>query len=274
MERIPALILSKNRAPQLRLLLESLYVNATGIFDPHVIWTADTQAFETGYKKLQFEYQHIKWVREKFLLYDLYGFLNLYKDSHFALFMDDCIFYKPLRYTAQELIDLISDDTWCLSLRLGRNTTQNNPSSIQEVYSSPDFIKYKFKDHNADSNYGFCFSWDGVVYKTKTILDFFDNNDFTDTDNQWAILPQKIENFATKKRDNIKEDLICCPKESHVVCMNYNSTHPMANFRYYPLEELNEGYLRDQLIDFSSINFDNITGTHEIRPFALRQMVL
>ena len=59
MERIPALILSKNRAPQLRLLLESLYVNATGIFDPHVIWTADTQAFETGYKKLQFEYKHI-----------------------------------------------------------------------------------------------------------------------------------------------------------------------------------------------------------------------
>jgi len=271
MEKIPALIFSKNRASQLRLLLESLYFNATGIFDPHVIWMANTPAFEQGYFKLQSEQTNIHYFRETHLLENLYMFLERFKDGHFALFMDDCIFHQPLRLSAKDLISKIDDDTWCLSLRLGNNTTENTEKPIVPVSEDGDFIKYKFKEYDRNDNYGFCFSWDGVIYKTQDVLDLFNGNHFLETHNQWAILPQKIENFTSHNRDKIKKDLICCPKESHVVCMNYNSTHPAAQFDYYSIEELNSKYLEGYVIDFNSMNFDDIESTHEARPFGLRQ---
>ena len=270
MEKIPALIFSKNRASQLRLLVESLHFNATGIFQPYVVWQANTPEFEQGYHKLFSEQMDIFHVRESYMLDNLYAFLNNFKDGHFALFMDDCIFYKPLRVSPEDLISRIDDDTWCLSLRLGYNTTENTEKPIVSVSEDGDFIKYKFKEHGPHDNYGFCFSWDGVIYKTQDVLDLFNGNTFTQTHNQWAILPQKIENFTSHNRDEIKKDLICCSKESHVVCMNYNSTHPMAHFNMVSLESLNSSYLAGEIIDFNSINFDGIKGTHETRPFSLR----
>jgi len=267
---IPTLIVSKNRAPQLRLLLESLYYNATGIFQPYVCWHADTPEFEKGYTKLIEEFRHINFERESFLLHNFYSFLEHFKNEHFALFMDDCIFYKPLRLSPEELIAKMDDDTWCLSLRLGYNTTENTEKPITSISDDGDFIKYKFKEHDRNDNYGFCFSWDGVIYKTQDVLDLFNKSSFTETHNQWAILPQKIENFTSHNRDRCNKDLICCPKESHVICMNYNSTHPVARFNDYPLEELNNYYLDGYVIDFDTINFDEIKGTHASRPFALR----
>ena len=272
MGKIPTLILSKNRASQLRLLLESLYFNATGIFDPYVVWTATTPDFEKGYEKLQSENFNVYYFRESCLLQNFYAFLNQFRDGHFALFMDDCIFYKPLRTTPEELISKMDDETLCVSLRLGLNTRENTEKPIEAKSEDGDFLKYNFKNYSAVDNYGVYFSWDGVIYKTQDVLDIFDGDDFTGTSNQWAILPQKIENFTQNNRDKCTKDLMCCPKESRVICMNYNSTHPMANFNMSSLEDLNNRYLGGQVIDFSSINFDGITGTHETRPFALRQI--
>lgn len=267
---IPTLIVSKNRAPQLRLLLESLYYNATGIFQPHVCWHADTPKFEMGYTKLIEEFRHINFAREGYLLHNFYNFLEHFKNEHFALFMDDCIFYKPLRISPEELISKMHPDAWCLSLRLGYNTIENTDRPIDPVSKEGEFIKYKFKEYDAYDSYGFCFSWDGVIYKTQDVLDLLNENDFTETDNQWAILPQKIENFTANNRRFIEKDLICCPTESHVVSMNYNSTHPQGKPYNYPLEELNDYYLNGHVIDFNTINFDEIKGTHTSRPFALR----
>ena len=103
-------------------------------------------------------------------------------------------------------------------------------------------------------------------------MDFFDGSDFTETDNLWAILPQRIENFATNNRDKCPKDLVCCPNKSCVVSMNYNSTHPSAEFDAAPLDQLNYGYLSGAVIDFSSINFDRIASTHEEREFSLRRI--
>ena len=267
---IPTLILSKNRAPQLRLLLESLYFNATGIFDPYVCWTANTSAFENGYTKLKNEFANVRFARETYLLHNFYNFLDHWKDDHFALFMDDCIFYKPLRLSPEELLSNLDDNTWCLSLRLGRNTTENTKQPLEVTSENNGFIKHAFKKHDPYDSYGFCFSWDGVIYKTQDVLDLLDGSDFTETDNQWAILPQKIENLTSNKRNNISKDLMCFPTESHVVSMNYNSTHPAARFDSYPLEELNNHYLGGHIIDIKSINFSEIKGTHESRPFGLR----
>ena len=274
MEKIPALIFSKNRASQLRLLIESLYFNATGIFQPYIVWKANTPQFEEGYYKLFSENMNIFHIRESYILNNFYGFLHKFKDGHFALFMDDCIFYKPLRNSPEELIAKMDEDTWCLSLRLGQNITKETKKPIVPTSENEGFIKYKFKNHEACDSYGFCFSWDGVIYKTQDVLNLFNETTFLETDNQWAIFPQKVENFTQNNRDDIKKNLICCPKESRVICMNYNSTHPSANFNTVSIEELNSRYIEENFaIDFSSINFDNIDHTHEIRPFSLRPVI-
>ena len=271
MAAIPTLILSKNRASQLRLLLESLYFNATGIFDPYVLWTANTSSFEAGYKKLISEFNNVRFARESYMLHNIYNFLDFWKNEHFALFMDDCIFYKPLRLSPEEIKANIDDDTWCLSLRLGLNTTKDAKKDLEPVHQDDNFIKYKFKEHDPYDSYGFCFSWDGVVYKTQDVLDLFNRDDFTNTNNQWAILPQKIENFTSNNRDKIPKNMMSCLNHSCVVSMNYNSTHPAANFNGYPLDELNSHYLNGNIIDIKTFNFNDITSTHESRPFALRQ---
>jgi hypothetical protein len=56
--------------------------------------------------------------------------------------------------------------------------------------------------------------------------------------------------------------------------MNYNTTHTNADFDYYPLQELNQNYLFGRVIDLSTINFDNIKGTHDYRPFVMRRRLL
>ena len=267
---IPTLIVSKNRACQLRLLLESLYFNATGVFQPHVVWKSTTSEFEIGYEKVAAEFPQAIFTRETYLLVDFYHFLKKHQAGHFALFMDDCIFFKPLRVSPEELISKMDNDTWCLSLRLGNNTTENTEKPITPTSEDGDFIKYKFKEYSPHDNYGFCFSWDGIVYKTQDVLDLFDDNDFTKTTNQWAILPQKIENFTQNNRDKISKNLICCPKQSHVVSMNYNTTHS-AGDNYHPVDQLNLRYINGQIIDFNSINFEDIDGTHAYRGFSMRQ---
>ena len=128
---IPTLIVSKNRACQLRLLLESLYFNATGVFKPHVVWKSTTPEFEIGYEKVAAEFPQAIFTRETYLLVDFYHFLKKHQAGHFALFMDDCIFFKPLRVSPEELISKMDNDTWCLSLRLGNNTTENTETASQ-----------------------------------------------------------------------------------------------------------------------------------------------
>jgi len=270
--KIPTLIVSKNRACQLRLLLESLQFNATGIFQPYVLWTADTIDFEKGYNQLISENMGAFFVRETYLLSNFYNFLNQFREGHFALFMDDCIFYRPLRITAEELTSKLDHETWAVNLRVGNNNVSENEKPLDPVSEDGGFLKYNFKEHSAFDSYGFCFSWDGVIYKTHAVMDFFDGSDFTETDNLWAILPQRIENFATNNRDKCPKDLVCCPNKSCVVSMNYNSTHPSAEFDAAPLDQLNYGYLSGAVIDFSSINFDRIASTHEEREFSLRRI--
>ena len=45
-DKIAALILTRNRACQSRLLLESLKANATGIFEPYLLYKADNSEYQ------------------------------------------------------------------------------------------------------------------------------------------------------------------------------------------------------------------------------------
>ena len=55
---ITAIILSKDRASQLHLLLESIQRNSSNLFDIRVIYEASNAVFERGYQKTKQEFYH------------------------------------------------------------------------------------------------------------------------------------------------------------------------------------------------------------------------
>ena len=93
-ETIAALILTRNRACQSRLLLESLKANATGIFEPYLLYKADNSEYQRAYNFLSKDVLGTNFLIEGDLLGEIYLFLENVAGSHVAFFMDDCIFYR------------------------------------------------------------------------------------------------------------------------------------------------------------------------------------
>ena len=93
---INALIPSKDRACQLRLLLESIKQNAGSIVTKiHVLYTASNEGYEAGYIKLQEEeiLDNIEWQKEKDFTKDFIGAINDYSSDYICGIVDDCVFY-------------------------------------------------------------------------------------------------------------------------------------------------------------------------------------
>ena len=277
---IPFFCPTKNRASQCRLMLESINRNAPGIFRPNILWKADPK-YVAGYEKLMNE-QWVKdmdanFIQETDMIKQFYQFLeyaanDILDNKYCALFMDDCIFYRSLKVDKDKLKSLFTDNTWCVSLRLGQNTiiqdyiTGESQKEIGPGYCIDEFIHYEFKEHHPHKNYGFHFSWDGVIYRPEDILKIFNGTDFTKTDNQWAIAPQRIENYMMNRRDEVPYSMMCCPEHSCVVCMNWNCTHPYAKTGVKfggGMEEMQELYMQDYVINLDSIDFSNVRSCHE-----------
>ncbi len=122
---INAIIFSKDRAIQLRLLLDSIKKNADGIFNINIIYTGDNNEFEQGYEKLISEeiVEGINWVKQsEDFKQDV---LNLFDDEYkfTCCFTDDDIIFKTIN--EEEIINTIKSDPeiFCFSLRLGKNVT-------------------------------------------------------------------------------------------------------------------------------------------------------
>ena len=123
---INALILSKDRACQLRLLFDSIKKYAPKLFNQiTVIYTGSDDRFTQGYDKLisQEVLPNLVWQKEKDFVQD---FVNFFEqcDSEFSCgIVDDCVFYKTVPSDAELVEAAFDDDVFCFSLRLGSNTT-------------------------------------------------------------------------------------------------------------------------------------------------------
>jgi len=274
---IPIFIPTIDRAPQLRLLLESLHINAPGVFKPTVMWKATGADYRNGYRKLMKEElgKDVDWKLETNFVKQFYDFIHS-NPGYLGFFMDDCIMFRPLPSMASKPELLLDDETWCLSLRLGTNTIVHNYLDggeqqemvpIEHNEYAEDFVYWEFREHDVGKNYGFHFSWDGVIFRSQGLLDLANEDQFDKTSNQWAIIPQRIENYFMNHRDDVPQNLMCAPKHSVVICMSYNSTHPhaKAGLKFsMSMEELNRLYIEeDKVIDLNSIDFSNVVSCHE-----------
>lgn len=311
---IPLFIASKDRPVQLKLLLESIEKNAPNLFDITVLYAGSSYAYQLGYNRLKEETEGINWVEEQTVwryaregsetplrverkkgvfIEQFRDFLEKNKDDHFCLMVDDNVVYRRIPVTAEEIREMLDEDTFSFSLRLGRNTTIQNhvdgqpqlPLNVEQEHGN--FIKWNWHHyHNSFTDYAFPFSWDGVVYKTSDILSLLDD---TDLDNDpavpesWKIfpLPHRLESYmgaAAEGRVSVfgQKRLLCSLNESCVVGMDYNKVIDVDNkggAKFAANEnDLCVAYLLGKCIDYDSMDLSNIKSAHDEIPFELRSI--
>lgn len=287
---IPLFISSKNRASQLRLLLESLDKNCSDLFEINILYSFDDDGYHDGYKKLQNEdiIGAIEWQKEDegtngLFIRQFYDFLG-HGSDHFALMVDDNIFYRKTSLTGDRIKSILDEDTFCFQFRLGANTTiqnylnreEQNPLGDDDI--KEDYVRWKYTDRAGKfEDYALPFSWDGAVYRTGDVLDALENTDFSSTDHAWSPLPHRLEEYMWKNANKFSHrPCMTAPKKSCVIGMDYNKVINVTNkggHKFKASEKsLNDLYLKGMVIDLESMDFSDVKSAHDEIPFKMREI--
>jgi len=259
---INSIIFSKDRAIQLRLLLESIKINANNIFNINIIYIAETEELEQGYNKLISEQilPNINWIKQtEDFKQDVINLINK-EYSYTCFFVDDDIIYKKIE-SENEITQHFSDENvFCFSGRLGKNITycysMNTNNKVVPLFDDGKYIKWEWKPHYYDFQYAL--SLDFHVFRTNDILKLIKKTSFFNPNS----LEGNIQMFNTYPRD-----IMVSYTTSVMVNTPLNRVQDTCpnrcgeQFGITP-QELNKKYLSGEVIDFDKIDFSNINSPH------------
>lgn len=274
---IPAFCPSLDRACQLHFLLESVQRNAPGVFAFEPLVKASAPEYMAGYLTLSQRFPDVK-----IFLEDLTDFENGFKDflrrhagKAVALFTDDCVFYDRLSMPPN-FFEV--SDVWCVSLRLGLNTTlqyyatgeQQAPLGRQEAFNvGGGFVGWDWKNRPVHQNYGYFISWDACIYRADDLLALAESIQFKN--------PREFEGILAGNeeiRKNIPRRCMVAPAKSKVFVNTVNCVQqpgpPAGLLVSHSPAELNEKYLSGKVIDFDSLDLRNIIGCHHELQFGFK----
>ena len=286
MVRIAAFIFSKDRACQLRLLLESFSVNCPNLFRPLVLFKASSPKFQAGYDLLSREKMceklDVKWIPERKSLYD--HFLQVLDYVHnrgdiFAIFTDDCVFYRKCDVPAVQITtEGMLDKVFCHSFRLGLNTqrqdyvrnTWQEPLRPSEIEYCPPFVRWQWKLRDKDTNYGYVSGQDGCTYRASDYLDLVKDWNFGTFRNLEGSL-------SNARRDQIKRPYLSSFAQSCVINIPTNSVQAdptLSGTKFHcDIETLNDKYLDGEVIDLKAFDFSNVLGCHEEHEYKFKSLL-
>lgn len=275
-----AVIFSKDRACQLHLILESIFRNTDdNLFSMiHVIYKATTPEYKQAYIKAA---KHFDVPRSKVLFYqeqdfkqDLLCILKqeqTYEQKYVCFFTDDDIVYQPISLTEHSLDQIFSiDKVGVFSFRLGTNIVMQDLGANMTTFV-PALTKYSVSGINDEVivwdwsvcphhlDFGYPLSVDGHVFRLKDIIPI--------TESVEAPQPNSYEGNMCH-RLNMLPPLAIAFLHSKVVntpinrCQNdFHNRH--GDFFPKSLEELNNSYLNDKIIDYDKIDFSNIVCSYQ-----------
>lgn len=287
---ITAFIFTKNRAAQLRLLLESLRDNFDGVIQPYILYKATNIDFGRGYLKLAHEVQNwfplpavweleTKSIKEEFQ--EALEYADECRDL-FSIFTDDCICY----HKSPPNIDCAIENAFktypnliSFSLRLGRNCiiqnhrTGETHKQIDGIPSQCDnYIMWNAKRYHHHSNPGYIYGQDGCVFRPKDLLHELSHFERLDS---FRAFEGKL---SEPSRQNLPKGktLMMAPMKSLVVNFPMNAVQEDAvgtqPLRVYSPEELNNKYLNNEVIDLRSFDFANVRGCHQEFSFGFKKV--
>lgn len=276
---INGLILSKNRACQLRLLLESISINAPSLLgEIKIIYTSTSADFAKGYEKLKSEkiLPNISWEEEKDFVPDFLNALKTCESEYICGIVDDCVIYKKTPTSGDQIEKAFSDDVFCFSLRLGLNTTVQYYMSdaiieLKSYQQNPFCIKWDWKEWSSKLNYGYPISLDGHIFRTKELCDLSHKFKF-DYLRQWEGV------IAGKCREETERNMMLSFKQNILFSIPVNCVQdpPLVAGQLYEQteEEINQKYLNDEVIDLRSMEyaFQNVKWTHNEFPLVFKKL--
>lgn len=271
---ISAIIFSKDRASQLNLLLDSIRKNGSHLFDITVIYSASDDEFQNGYDVLQTKYRNLQWIKQlnppsDFKEITLEAISR--SDKYVCFFTDDDIVYRRINTSINSINSLFEhfndkeDLLLCLSLRLGKNTTVQSQyrqticpvPKKKIIVNNGEYVVWDWTKVPTNTNFGYPFSVDGHIYKTKRVLEMI-TYDF-DTPNNL----EKSDSFNRKT----SPPFMACLDESVVVNDPINavgsSKNKAGDVYGIDLGQLNKLFLSGQIIDLDAMDFSNVRGCHQ-----------
>jgi len=278
---IKLVIFSKDRASQLDLLLRSIHTNAKNYFDISIITKASNFFFTESYKRLQYKSgkEDYGYPNFKIRYESQYGFnfretlldeISEEKNSHqLTCFMtDDCVFFNPIyrHFTLDQIYDLLNyDDSCCVSLRVGLNTTiqtyyLNDKLPSLEYVDCGGFIKWNHYPYPQHSTYGYIFSVDGHIFRSDLIRDFYETTWWENPNSLEASLSNRVKELPPNVFAPKKQCLVACPLND---VAGWGNKHGL--YHSYTVEELNQKYLSGNIIGlYPVINYltRNVNCTH------------
>ena len=269
---IPIFLPSKNRACQAQLFIESL--KNCPIFHPYVLFKVTDDAFYRGYVKLMDwcvqNNQPITFKEEKNIEKDFRAFLD--KWPVFGIATDDTVLYRKHSLTENEVLCLLDEETFCISLRMGLNNTIQNYQTGEKQeeigtydlvrikdnsHLSETFVKWNWKAHGVQANPGYPMGQDFHIFRSQ---------DFKEALNFSFPNMRHVESEMVRNRWNIKKEYMVAPKHSIAVNIPANNCQEpfiTNGFNSHSTEELNERYLNGETIDLDKMDFSDIKGAHQ-----------
>jgi hypothetical protein len=259
---INIIVFSKDRACQLELFLRSFnhLVKNADRYDIKVLYTYSTDAFKQGYDKLMgMATPNVTFVKETSFKQDMIRLI--YPDNpHTVFFVDDNVFKEDFDFYDWQMDFLDWDERIaCRSLRLHPNLTFCYPT--QKPMKKPVFgDKNIFEWTNAEGDFGYPMSQDGHIFRTKDILPFHVELDYTG--------PNTLEGQLVHKRHLMGKNMICYDR-SPVMNNPINKVQSVNNnvCGTITAERLNEEFLGGHIIELGMfIAFVNRSCHQEMMP--------
>jgi len=262
---INLIIWSKDRAPQLHLLLESIERFAPDTFRPSILYAFSHEKYQAGYEILKGQFPDVGF----FLEGDKHRLGNWTKEcikwnyEQVAFSTDDTVLFSHI-LPFNEWKHLISDDIVSFSLRYGFNTIVQNyhTGELQPPIQMYDkdgqgAISWFFSHYHPLHNYGYPFGLDMHIYRRELLLILLKNEEFKTTNELETLLfnkksqsPQRLRSFATSKAVNIPVN-------------NLSGITLSGKDFDCPMDYLNDEYLLGKRINLQKIVETDIRGSHQ-----------
>jgi len=288
MRPLSIVIFSKDRAAQLDLCLKSIHKNLSTLSEDwniYVIYASSSTEFEDGYKELIEEYYSKPNPIYFFSEHKYNGFKKTLEycmkhwEDYVLFFTDDDIVYKNFEHTFG-LIDAKfknHEELLTLSLRLGTNTFvqdqyQNTMCFVpDEIMKQEKTIRtWDWKEESANygaTNFGYPFSVDGHIYKSKDAKWIIDNTPGYHNPNTLEGKVHRVHIMDSDYAENLSGQMSCF-KKSYVINTPINRvqetfTNAAGKFFGNSAEDLNKRFLNGERLTLEGMDFSTIIGVHQ-----------
>lgn len=256
---INTIIFSENNPARLRILLQSLRKNVLGDFNYNIIHRSLGSDYEELYDKLKEEFSDLKinWTGYSNFKEAVLRFAQTNCDLTMFL-RDDNILYEPIDVKIVSKAMETRQDTLCFSLRLGKNTklcrNMNTSNTLAEFAEPLDgaVIEWDWSKHYLD--YGFPWSTEGHVFRTRELLKLIKGVNFTNPD-------EMEENMATVFEYFPKQNMCAFPNSVLV-----------RDIAGPERKQINEMWQNDKPIELSELDFATVDGCWAYIPKPTREV--